>query len=281
MTDIPRRATLRAACGTDPGQLRDINQDNVLSVVRPGLLSQSVGLFIVADGMGGHKAGEVASRLAVEAIQDNLASMLEQDDTEPTVVGGATTGNPGNDDETLDRRLRRAIEKANRVIYDYSQANREQAGNLGCTVTCVLVNGSKAIIGNVGDSRTYLYRQQELKQITNDHSYVWQLVEEGFLRKEEIYDHPQRNVITRALGNQENVVVDTWNCGLEIGDRLLLCSDGVWEMIRDPEEIATALDHQEIKKSVSQLIETANQYGGLDNIGVVVAEFASDDSSSD
>lgn len=278
---MPRRATLRAACGSDPGQLRDINQDNVLSIVRPGRPGQTVGLFVVADGMGGHKAGEVASRLAIEALQDNLAWLLEQGNAEATIVSGATTGNPGNDGQTLEGRLRQAIEEANRVIYDYSQANQEKAGNLGCTVTCALVSGSKAIIGNVGDSRTYLYRQQELKQITDDHSYVWQLVQEGFLLKEEIYDHPQRNVITRALGNQESVAVDTWNYGLEKGDRLLLCSDGVWEMIRNPDEIATALDHKQIEKSVSQLIDTANRYGGLDNIAVVVAEFNPDGAGVD
>jgi protein phosphatase len=129
------------------------------------------------------------------------------------------------------------------------------------------------VVANVGDSRTYLYRGQELQQITEDHSYVWQLVQEGFLKVEEIYDHPQRNVITRALGNQEEVAVDTWTYTLEDGDRLLLCSDGVWEMIHDPDEIAASLANEELQEAVNQLIEAANNYGGLDNIGVVVAEY--------
>lgn len=274
---MPQTPSLRAACGTHPGQLRDINQDHVLSIVRPDELGEALGLLVVADGMGGHKAGEVASRLAVETIRESLAWMLEQDDANVTVLAG----NPDGDNKSLERRLKRAIQEANQVIYDYSQRNKEDAGNLGCTVTCALVSGSKAVIANVGDSRTYLYRHDELQQLTEDHSYVWQLVREGFLEVEEIYDHPQRNVITRALGNQEEVAVDISTCALENGDRLLLCSDGVWEMIHDPAEIAASLAINALDGAVDQLIEAANQYGGLDNIGVVVAEYCAPDSQED
>jgi protein phosphatase len=266
---MPKTASLTAACGTHPGQLRDINQDNVLSLVRPHEMGQALGLLIVADGMGGHKAGEIASQLAVDTIRNSLAWMLDQDDAQVTVLAD----NPANDNKTLERRLVRAVEEANQVIFAYSQENKKDAGNLGCTLTCVLVSGAEAVIANVGDSRTYLYRQEELQQITEDHSYVWQLVQEGFLKVEEIYDHPQRNVITRALGNQEDVAVDTWNYTLEDGDRLLLCSDGVWEMIHDPEEIAGPMASEDLQDAVQQLIKAANDYGGLDNIGVVVAEF--------
>lgn len=238
-------------------------------MIRPEKLGQALGLFVVADGMGGHKAGEVASRLAVETIRDSLGWMLEQDDAQATVLAA----NPGTEDRALERRLKRAIEEANQVIYAYSQENKEDAGNLGCTVTCALINGSKAVIANVGDSRTYLFRDHELQQITEDHSYVWQLVQEGFLQVEEIFDHPQRNVITRALGNQEEVAVDTWTYTLKDQDRLLLCSDGVWEMIHNPDEIAASLASARLQEAVDQLIEAANGYGGLDNIGVVVAEY--------
>jgi len=272
---MPVKATLRAACGTHPGQFRDINQDNAVSVIRSEKLGQALGLLIVADGMGGHKAGEIASKLAVETIRDSLAWMLEQDDTQATVLATAPVSNAGHADKMLERRLRRAVEAANQIIHDYAIANEEEAGNLGCTVTCVLVAGSRAAIANVGDSRAYLYRLDELKQITDDHSYVWQLVQEGFLQVEDIYDHPQRNVITRALGNQDTVIVDTSTYSLQNGDRLLLCSDGVWEMIRDPAEIAAALENEELEATVDQLIRAANDYGGLDNIGVVVAEFQS------
>ena len=112
-------------------------------------------------------------------------------------------------------------------------------------------------------------------QITNDHSYVWQLVSEGYIQMDEIFEHPQRNVITRALGNQPDVEVDTWTHTMEIGERLLLCSDGMWEMVQDPVEISTILETEKIESTVGQLIDAANGYGGHDNIGVVIVELLS------
>lgn len=268
------RYGLRAACGTHPGQLRSVNQDTVLAFVRDRDLGTALGLFIVADGMGGHKAGEIASQLAVDTIQQNLAWMLEQDDAGATLLTSSTNSNnkDGLIANQMEKRLKLAVEDANRVIYDYAMEHPNEAGNLGCTVTCAMVNGNKAIIANVGDSRTYRWRKGELTRLTDDHSYVWQLVNEGFIDEEEIFDHPQRNVITRALGNQPTVQVDTWCYGLEIGDRLMLCSDGMWEMVRDPAEITTMLASDGLETAVSQLIDSANGYGGYDNIGVVVAE---------
>jgi serine/threonine protein phosphatase PrpC len=172
----------------------------------------------------------------------------------------------------LEKRLEMAIEEANKVIYNYAQENPIDAGNLGCTVTCAIIYGDVAIIANVGDSRTYLFREGKLNQITDDHSYVGQLVREGLLEPEEIFEHEQRNVITRALGNRPAVHVDLASWSLEIGDRLMLCSDGVWEMIRDPEEMAKMLQSEMLETAVEKLIDTANAHGGADNIGVVVAE---------
>lgn len=264
---------LHAACGTHPGQLRKINQDSVLAIVRESALGDPLGLLIVADGMGGHQAGEIASQLAVSTIKKNLAWMIEQDASGETVI----RSNPQSVSEELEsehfeRRLELAIKEANRVIYDYSKENPDHAGNLGCTVTCAIVHKDTATIANVGDSRTYRWRKGKLTQITQDHSYVWQLVSEGYIEEYEIFDHPQRNVITRALGNQSDVTVDLWSCSLESGDRLLLCSDGMWEMIREPAEIAKILEVNPLQKVVNQLIESANGYGGHDNIGIVVAE---------
>jgi protein phosphatase len=170
------------------------------------------------------------------------------------------------------------VEEANRVIFEYAQANPDKAGNLGCTVTCAMVSGNKAAIANVGDSRTYRMHDGELTQVTQDHSYVWQLVSEGYIEEDEIFEHPQRNVVTRALGNRADVTVDTWSFPLQPGDRLLLCSDGLWEMIRDPSEIASNLDADRLQTAVDGLIKAANHYGGYDNIGVVIAELRSEDS---
>lgn len=273
---MDRRLSLHAAWGTDPGQLRQVNQDNVYSYIRPLEYGVAMGLFVVADGMGGHKAGEIASQLAVDTLKSKLSWMLEQDDKGSTIMSPAVANPDNHSGEEAEgfweRRLRLAIEEANRVIYKYAQENPEEAGNLGCTTTCVMIYGKQAYVANVGDSRTYRWRKGELTQLTDDHSYVWQLVNEGFIEVDDIFDHPQRNVITRALGNQPEVQVDTWSFELEVGDRLLLCSDGMWEMIRDPNEIAEIMESKKIEKAVDKLIKAANEYGGHDNIGIVIAE---------
>lgn len=270
---------LKAAAGTDPGRARQINQDNVLAYVRPHKMGKPLGLLVVADGMGGHQAGEIASQLAVDTIRNTLSWMLEQDDDEattpmplPAVDEEAEEKNDAAYTAHLEKRLELAIEEANKVIYNYAQENPIEAGNLGCTVTCAIIYGDVAIIANVGDSRTYLYRQGTLNQITDDHSYVGQLVREGLLEPEDIFEHEQRNVITRALGNRPAVHVDLASWSLEAGDRLMLCSDGVWEMIRDPEEMAEMLQSDKLETAVERLIDSANAHGGADNIGVVVAE---------
>lgn len=278
------RLVLKAAAGTDPGRARQINQDNVLAYVRPDDLGKPLGLLVVADGMGGHQAGEVASQLAVETIRNSLSWMLEQGDDEATTPMPMPSLDDENADEKndlaytahLEKRLELAIEEANKVIYNYAQENPVEAGNLGCTVTCAIIYGNLAIIANVGDSRTYLFRGGKLNQITDDHSYVGQLVREGLLEPEEIFDHEQRNVITRALGNRPDVRADLASWPLETGDRLMLCSDGVWEMIRDPEEMAQMLQSDELETAVEELINLANAHGGADNIGVVVAELLQD-----
>lgn len=272
------RFKLVAAKGTHPGQLRQVNQDNVMTFVRSPEMGIAMGLFIVADGMGGHKAGEIASQLAVDTIVGNLSWMLEQDDIGSTVLSPSKNSSNDENDHDLghfERRLRLAVEEANRVIYEYAQEHPADAGNLGCTVTCALLYGKKAFIANVGDSRTYRWHEGELVQLTDDHSYVWQLVSEGYIQMEEIFDHPQRNVITRALGNQPEVEVDTWLYTMEVGDRILLCSDGMWEMIHDQAEIASMMESEQLESAVNQLIEAANGYGGHDNIGVVVVELQS------
>lgn len=276
------RHTLRAATGSHPGQIRVINQDSVMAFIRPVEMGDPMGLFIVADGMGGHKAGEVASQLAVKTIRKALSWMLDDGEEESTLFS-PTIGQEmvdGDLSSFLRTRLQVAIEEANRIIFDYARENPVDAGNLGCTVTCAMVVDNWAAIANVGDSRTYCLRDGELTQLTDDHSYVWQLAQEGHLLLEEIYDHPQRNVITRALGNRAEVPIDAISYELEPGDRLLLCSDGVWEMIRNPEEIRELLASDELESAVNGLIEAANKYGGTDNIGVVIAEFAGEEEDS-
>jgi PPM family protein phosphatase len=276
MTTNTPTLQLKAATGSHRGRVRELNEDAVLARVRPPESGIAFGLFAVADGMGGHQAGEVASRLALETIQENLLIFFDGTDagatqsTAPVDPAGDTLPNITS---FLEDRLRQAIVEANDAIYSYAQQHPDEAGNLGCTVTCALVQNDLAIIANVGDSRTYLLRDNELQQITEDHSYVGQLVRNGQMAPDEIYDHPQRNVVTRALGNQAEVEVDLWSYQLHAGDRLLLCSDGLWEMVRDPAVIARLLaENADLETVAHNLIAAANAEGGIDNIAVVAVE---------
>lgn len=267
--------TLRfhAAAATDPGKVHQLNQDNTLIMSRVAEEGEAAGLYVVADGMGGHQAGEVASELAVNTMQQELAWLLRSpaaNDTQPSlpVIDAEFPRDPGRQAEEW---VRQAIDRANQVIYEYAGDNPVEAGNLGTTLTCALLRGSLAVIGNVGDSRTYLMRNGTLEQITEDHSYVAQLVREGQIAPSEVYTHPRRNVITRSLGHKPEIEVDIWVQEVEAGDRLLLCSDGLWEMVQEQEALSAYLrDSGDPEATVQALIAAANAQGGSDNIGVVV-----------
>lgn len=262
---------LDAAAGTDRGQTHPLNQDSVLARVRPAQDGEAVGLFVVADGMGGHQAGEVASRLAVETLQEELSWQLEQPDSERTVLMVPAEDNETQQAEQVGQRLQAAVAAANRRIFKYAEENPEQAGNLGTTLTGLFVVGSLGAIANVGDSRTYLWREGEFHQLTQDHSYVASLVREGQLEPDAIYTHPRRNVITRSLGHIAEVEVDIWVLRLQQGDRFLLCSDGLWEMIGNDTALQQFLTGEpDPKTAVAKMIAAANEAGGKDNIGVVV-----------
>ena len=167
---------------------------------------------------------------------------------------------------------RRAIQMANQTIYNYARKNPDKAGNLGTTVTCALVWHEYLVVANVGDSRAYLFRDNEIEQLTYDHSFVGQLVREGRLNQEAYYTHPRRNVITRALGQRSDIQVDVFTQQIDKGDVFLLCSDGLWEMVRDPEIAKHLHDMENPFLTVQRLVALANAYGGTDNISVVVGK---------
>lgn len=261
---------------THPGRIRDMNEDAVFTYVRPPEMGDGLALLIVADGIGGQKAGDVASKIAIEAIFEGLTWFLEQDQREETrpLNNDKPTSPiaPPRKDHHIEKRLRHAIQSANKKIHQYAQANPEAAGNLGTTVTCVLIWSEYAVIANVGDSRTYRLRAGLLEQLTDDHSFVGQLVREGQLPPDAYYTHPRRNVITRALGQHSEVKIDICTEWLLEGDKFLLCSDGLWEMVRD-EEIARYLESISDPQTASaKLVALANAHGGADNIGVVIGE---------
>jgi serine/threonine protein phosphatase PrpC len=225
-----------------PGRKRRHNEDTY--VVQPPL-------FAVADGMGGAKAGEVASRLAAAAVQES--------DT---------------DGQSGEARVAAVIEEANRRVFRRATEDREASG-MGTTMTVALVEDDRVAIGHVGDSRAYLIRDGRLEQLTNDHSLVAELVRSGKLTPEEAESHPQRSVITRALGTEADIDVDTFSIDAAPGDLFLLCSDGLTTMV-DDETILTAVEeHRDnLKAAAKALVNAANRGGGEDNITVVFFEVA-------
>jgi serine/threonine protein phosphatase PrpC len=259
---------------TDTGRRRTQNQDRILVHVAPAT-DAAVGLFAVADGMGGQSAGDVASRLTLETIEQDLIHFIDQTilpslqadaETERLSLDDPGTGAPVPSfrDALLD-----AILRSNRRIRDFGDSNPESAG-LGSTLTIALVVGDLALIGNIGDSRTYLVRDGTIRRLTQDHSLVSSLVRQGLITDEEVYNHPHRNLVYQALGTREDVSPDIAVERLQSGDVLLLCSDGLWEMVRDEEIRQVVAEEPQLEPAVSRLIHQANANGGVDNISVVL-----------
>ena len=230
---------LVAAGVTDVGRVRDGNEDDFLDQ------SNRLGLVAVADGMGGHRAGEVASATALEALRAAVAS-----------------GEP----------LRDAIEGANDAVLEKSVSDQEFHG-MGTTLTAGMLGSDRhLVVGHVGDSRAYLVRDGELSQITDDHSLVEEMVRSGELTPEQAEVHPRRSVITRALGIDPQVEVDEYPIELQPGDRILFCSDGLTTMVR-PDEIASILSREpDLRRAAQLLVDAANAAGGEDNITAVIIE---------
>jgi serine/threonine protein phosphatase PrpC len=253
--------SLTVSSGTHPGQVRQSNEDSIFTYVRPHTQGGPLALLIVADGMGGHMAGEVASKLAIETIQKELETHIysqKDGSTKPLSI--------------VEEVMRTAIQKANAVIHQYSKDHPEDAGNLGSTVTCALIRGETVVIANVGDSRVYHLVSTEMFQVTEDHSYVARLIKDGQIEPEALYTHPHRSVIMRALGHEPTVEVDVWSRSFDVGDRLLLCSDGLWEMVRDDQIKHRLTARTQPETIVRALINDANDEGGVDNVSVIVAE---------
>ncbi len=282
---------LIAADKTDVGQQREQNEDSVYKRVESSDDGDR-GLFIVADGMGGYKAGEVASKLAVDTISQALDSFFKSIADQPTIKLEAATLDPEKTlklpvdasanktkklSETtivaaIEDRLTVAIQQANRAILRYGE-QQSAARGLGSTVTTVLVQNDQAYIANVGDSRTYLLREQQLMPVTKDHSLVAKLVESKQIAPEDIYTHPQRNLIYRSLGaGHKNLEVDIFHEVLQPGDKLLLCSDGLWEMVHQ-QDLLNSLNEQISPQIIcNKLIDLANENGGEDNITAIVVQ---------
>jgi serine/threonine protein phosphatase PrpC len=227
---------------TDTGRKRRRNEDAY--VCEPPL-------FAIADGMGGAQAGEVASRLAASALKESGAKTL----------GG-------------ERRISDLIQEANRRVYDRSSTDPNTSG-MGTTITVALVENGNVAFGHVGDSRAYLIRDGRMEQVTEDHSLVNELMKSGKLSREEAESHPQRSVITRALGTDPDVDVDTFTIEAKTGDVFLLCSDGLTDMVGEREILELVeRNRRDIEAGLKGLVKAANRNGGEDNITVVAFEIA-------
>lgn len=253
---------------TDKGKRRQLNEDSVLCLTSGARFQDSVqdaGIFVLADGMGGHNAGEVASEWGAKiVVMEILKSSLIE--TEGSSGAEATTRKI-----VISDMAREGIKKANSFLLELSKKS-PGAKDMGTTLVLALSMQEKLLVANVGDSRCYLINKGGIEQITKDHSYVQELVEIGMITRQEARRHPRRNEITRCVGYFDNIDVDVFERNLYKGDRVLLCSDGLHGVLED-EDIARIVNEAEDLADVCQkLVYAANIGGGPDNISVIVFE---------
>lgn len=238
---------MKAFSITDVGMVRQVNQDYVYTSEKP--LGNLPNLFIVADGMGGHQAGDYASKYTVEVLQKELKN---------------------NKDKDIERALVSAIKKANKEIIREA-ASDEHLKGMGTTVVAATIVNQMLYFANVGDSRLYLINQG-ITQLSKDHSLVEEMVRLGGIKPEEAKHHPDKNIITRAIGAKENVEVDFYEHRLKRGDIILMCTDGLSNMVEDEELFHIVQGARDIVEAGTTLVEAAKENGGTDNIGIVLAE---------
>jgi len=257
------RVKIEAGSASDIGLIRDHNEDTLL--VQDLVLEDHDGLklaslYAVADGMGGHDAGEVASSLTMDVLINHIQKALRAAGNKSVALG---------DSNVLSKILIEAVQIANREIFNQ---NLSTGGNMGTTLVAMLVVGTVAYIANVGDSRAYLLDGEGFTQLTNDHSLVARLIAVGQIAPEEAYTHPQRNIITRCLGTESTVEVDLFIKKLKPCISILLCSDGLWEMVRDDRLRHVLLQQKSPQEACDVLVKHANDSGGVDNISIIIAK---------
>ncbi len=233
---------------TNIGRKRKMNQDYVYTSERP--VGNLPNLFLVADGMGGHNAGEYASKVTVETIVERIADSAQTDAL---------------------RCFDEAIQAANGRIRKLAAASYLLAG-MGTTVVAASCDGNRLSVANVGDSRLYVVGPQEIRQITRDHSWVEEMVLRGGIGREEARNHPDKNIITRAVGAEDTVKADFFSVRLEEGDMVLMCTDGLTNMLEDREIRMILNGARDIVEKAQELVDAANENGGKDNISVILIE---------
>lgn len=236
---------MRWAQLTDIGLVRSLNEDSLCVV-------PEIGLFAVADGMGGHLAGEVASATALQILEQELGKRLQKGEFPAHAMVDA-------------------VQEANRKIFELASRNQQWSG-MGTTITACLKQGKVIYIAHVGDSRAYLLRESRILQLTEDHSLVRELVRNGGLTEEQAFHHPQRNVLTRALGTAPSLNVDIYHHEVRPGDLLLLCTDGLTSYLRPDEIMHSIHSSPDLYSAARGLVDKSLSAGGKDNITVILVE---------
>jgi protein phosphatase len=252
----PRR---RLGFASNVGKVRPVDEDSLLAMeIQTAYLSEprSRLLLMVADGMGGHRRGDVASRIAVRAVARTLLPLLTSAEDIPRA--------------TYDRELRTAVQNANQAIFEEAARNPECEG-MGTTLSLAIVDGHDLYVTNVGDSRTYVINPREICQVTRDHSLVQELVDRGELSPEQARHHPRKNVITMALGVYEEVTPDVGCLTMEPGDMVLVCCDGLINHVEDEDIHRVVVESSDPQTACEILVALANKGGGTDNISVIIA----------
>lgn len=234
---------------TDIGRKRELNEDYIYTSGQP--IGALPNLFIVADGMGGHKAGDYASMHTVDRFVEVIRELGEEHGVQDAI--------------------NEAVTAANAYIYQRSRENSNLSG-MGTTLVLASCIGNEAIVANIGDSRLYLVNDDAMTQITRDHSLVEEMVTLGGIDREMARNHPDKNIIARAVGVKEKVAADFFEVDLTKGDKLLLCSDGLTNMLRDEEIYQIIQNNKELEQAAKALVDAANENGGRDNIAVVLVE---------
>ena len=263
--ETPRVQGIRLLVGqrSDAGQVRELNEDSLLVLTMAptyeGRIAPVLGLFAVADGMGGHEGGEIASKMALQVLGGQVMRQILL----PEVAGELLL------EENVTALLRRATIAANDAVY---LARQKRGNDMGTTLTVALVRDERLFLAHVGDCRGYRWDADGLEQLTTDHSVVASMIAEGQAAPEEIYSHPHRSVIYRCVGDKPTVEVDTDMLPLAPGARIILCSDGLWEMVRDEGIEDVMMQEADPQAACDLLIKHANLAGGEDNISVIVVQ---------
>ena len=271
---------------TDVGCERELNEDSFYYRAVQSSDEGPLGLLAVADGMGGQLAGEVASRWTVQTLKRELAPLFRPQDPAVTrqldaealaVVGSGITVRLEETD--LVRLLQHAVERANQVLLGYARQRPAQADGMGSTLTLAVVEDRRLTVVHIGDSRAYLWRDGQLSQLTEDHSVPGALLKQGKIKPDEVYTHPHRNVLYRCLGLKPGVEVDHYPpLELRPGDGLLLCSDGLWNMVYPTEQMtALVAEGGDPPAICRRLIDAAKRAGGEDNVTAIWAKLVGDD----